>query len=386
MKMTRLWSVFKKCAIEQRRDLWVLVLSLAFAPLFVFIYWLITSSGGSTTYGLLVINQDRGQGSLAAGAALVEQLRSFSYENGAPFLRVIEVKERSDAETRLRNRDAAALMIIPADFSEVVNGMKSSQKVTPTHLEFVGDLTYPTYTVAAVSAMTVADNYLQGISGEVRPVTILETPLGASAARSEFENYVPGLFIFAVVLMIFQAAMLVARECEGGKLIRLRLAGINSFELLGGISTWLVLVSIASVVLTFVTALICGFKSQGSIWLALLVIVLTSISIIGVAMIVASFAKTVSQAFVIANFPLAFLMFLSGAVFPLPRTNLFTLFGHGIAIYDVLPPTHAVIALNKIFTMGSGFADVWFELLMLTILSGLYFGIGVVLFKRMNLH
>ncbi len=383
--MMRFWTVFKKCAVEQKRDLWVLLLSLVFAPLFVFIYWLITSSGGSTTYGLLVIDLDRGTGNLHAGQELVSELRAFAYENGAPFLKVIEAADRSTAESRLRNRDAAAMLIIPADFSEVLDAARLNRQVTPTQLEFVGDLTYPTYTIAAVSAMTVADQYVTSLSGEVRPVGLLETPLGASAARSEFENYVPGLLIFAIVITIFQAAMLVARESEGNKLIRLRLAGVSSFEFLGGVSAWLVLVSLVSIGLTFLTAVVCGFKSQGQIWLALLIAVITSLSIIGVGMVVAAFAKTVSQAFVIANFPLGFLMFLTGTAFPLPRTNLFTVWGHGVAIYDILPPTHAVIALNKIFTLGVGFSEIGYELVMLTILSVIYFGAGVILFQRMNM-
>lgn len=380
--MKRVLAIFIKCVNEQKRDLWVLLLSMFFAPLFVLLYWLITSAGGSTTFGLLVINHDIGP----AGSALVERLRDFTYENGSPFLKVMEVQDRTEAETRLRNRDAAALIIIPADFTAVTEAMHAGQTAGSAQLEFVGDLTYPTYTVAAVSAMTVADNYLLEISGEIRPVTLLETPLGASAARSEFENYVPGLFVLAVVLMIFQAAMMVARECEGGKLIRLKLAGISSAELLGGISAWLVLVSAASVTVTFVAAVGLGFKSQGPIWLALLVTIITSISIIGVGLMVAAFSKNVTQAFVIANFPLGFLMFLTGAVFPLPRTTLFTWFGHAVAIYDILPPTHAVIALNKIFTLGAGWADVRYEVFMLTLLSALFFGCGILLFKKLQLQ
>jgi ABC-2 type transport system permease protein len=380
--MKRILAVFIKCAREQKRDLWVLLLTLFFAPLFVLLYWIITSAGGSTTFGLLVINQDAGPN----GQVLVQRLQSFSYENGAPFLKVIEVDERSDAETRLRNRDAAALLIIPANFSQVTGKLKSGQVNGSTELEFVGDLTYPTYTVAAVSAMTVADNYLIELSGETRPVSIRETPLGASAARSEFENYVPGLFVMAVVLMVFQAAMMVARECEGGKLIRLRLAGIGAAELLGGISAWLVLVAAVSVTITFLAAVLLGFHSQGPLWLALLVTLIASISIIGIGLMVAAFSKTVTQAFVIANFPLGFLMFLTGAVFPLPRTTLFTWFGHAVAIYDILPPTHAVIALNKIFTLGGGWAEIRYEVFMLTLLTVIFFGVGILLFRKFQLQ
>ena len=381
----RFWNIFLKCVREQRRDLWLLALSLSFAPLLVFIYWLITSSGGSTTYGLIVINQDKGVVAFNAGNELITQLKAFSYENGAPFLNVMLENDRSGAEVHLRNRDAAALLVIPQDFSNMIEAMRNGTVSGSTNLEFVGDLTYPTYTVAAVSAMTVADNYIKEMSGEESPIGILETPLGASAARSEFENYVPGLFIFAVLITLFQASMLVARESEGGKLIRLKLAGISSFEFLGGVSAYMALVAVLSAALTFAIAVALGFRSQGSIWLALMVVILTSLSIIGMGMIVASFAKTVSQAFVIANLPFGILMFLSGAAFPLPRTPIFEIWGHGVAIYDILPPTHAVIALNKIFTLGGGLADITYELVMLIALSFISFGAGVVLFNRMNL-
>jgi ABC-2 type transport system permease protein len=388
--MARFWSMFVKCAREQKRDLWVLSLSLAFAPLFVFIYWLMTSAGGSTTYNVLVINHDAGIETpggqiLNSGTELISLMRAFSYENGSPLLKLIESTDRQNAEERLRGREAALLLLIPADFSVVLRGNDPDKKTLTTKLEFVGDLTNPAYTLAAVTAMTVADEYMLKMSGETRPVKIVETALGASSARTEFENYIPGIFIFAVIMMVFQASMLVARESEGGKIIRLRLAGISSFEMLGGMSAWLVVVSTLSVVLTYLTALVFGFHSQGPVLLALLISIITSVSIIGIGMIVASFARSVTQAFVIANFPLGFLMFLTGSIFPLPRANLFTLFGHPFALNDLLPPTHAVIALNKIFTLGADLSDVWFELTMLTILTILYFSVGVVLFKRLNL-
>ena len=55
----RAWTVFLKTLREMSRDKWMLGLTLAFAPFFVFLYWLILS-GGSTSYTVLVINQDTG--------------------------------------------------------------------------------------------------------------------------------------------------------------------------------------------------------------------------------------------------------------------------------------------------------------------------------------
>ncbi len=378
----KLLSVFRKSAREQRRDLWVIGLSLAFAPLFVFIYWLMTGASGSTAYGVLVINQDAPVGGISAGADVVRSLREMSYQSGSPLLRVTETDDLAAAETRLRNREAAALVIIPADFSARLAAFRADDVSASTNLTFVGDLTNPYYTVAAVMAMTAADGYIQNLTSAPRPVEWVEIPLGDSSARTEFENYVPGLLVLAVVLMIFQAAMTPAGEIESGALRRLRLTRLTAFDYLGGTSLWLALVSALAVLLTFGTAVAFGFRSQGPLWLAILIVVLTSFSIIGLGLVVACFSKTVSQAFVIANFPLGFLMFLSGAAFPLPRFNMFTLFGHRFALPDLLPPTHAVVALNKIFTLGAGLGEVTFELAALLFLTAIYFGLGISLFQR----
>lgn len=383
----RLLSVFGKNLRESKRDLWVLLLSLAFAPLFVFLYWLITGGTGSTSYGVLVINRDAPVAisetvSFSAGEEIVNGLRSLTYENGNPLLRVTLESDQARAEQKLRDRAAAVLLIIPEDFSSNLYAFQSGDLSARTNVTFIGDLTNPTYTVAAVMVMTVTDTYTQHVVDAPRPVELVEVPMGASAARTEFENYVPGLFIFSIIILIFQAAMTPARDIESGALRRLRLTRLTSLEYLGGMTLWLTLVALLEVVLTFATALAFGFRSQGPLWLAVLVAVITCLSVIGAGLIVACFSKTVSQAFVIANFPLGLLMFLTGSVFPLPRTNLFTIFGHGVAIYDLLPPTHAVIALNKIFTLGAGLQDVAYELVALTFLSLLYFGVGVWLFKR----
>jgi ABC-2 type transport system permease protein len=387
----RLWQVFIKSVREQKRDLWVLGLSLAFAPLFVFIYWLMTGGTGTTSYGVLVINRDApvtlADGTtFAAGEDVVENLRGLAYQNGSPLLKVTLADDRAAAEGKLRDRAAAALVIIPENFSAQLAAFRAGEPSASADLTFVGDLTNPTYTVAAVMAMTAADAYTQGFTSAPRPVELVEIPLGASAARTEFENYVPGLFVLAVVLMVFQAAMTPARDIESGALRRLRLTPLTALDYLGGSSLWLGLVSVGAVLLTFVTAVSLGFHSQGPLWLAVLVTAITSLSIIGIGLIVACFSKTVSQAFVIANFPLGFLMFLTGAAFPLPRMNLFTLAGRGFALPDLLPPTHAVIALNKIFTLGAGLEQVAFELTALSLLSILYFGLGVWLFQRTQMR
>jgi ABC-2 type transport system permease protein len=385
----KLMSVLLKSLREQMRDLLGLSLSLAFAPFFVLIYWAMFPSG-STTYGVLVLNQDSGiqasNGStMVEGDALVEALRGVSYPDGKPLLKVGQVESRADAENRLRNRDAAALLVIPEGFSRSLDAARSGSTEEGARVTIVGDLANPYYAVAAVMATGTVDAYVQRSAELTRPVGLIEEPLGASGARSEFENYVPGLLVFAVILLLFQAAMVVAREVEAGTLRRLKLTRMSSFDYLGGVSASLVVVGSAAVLLTFATAWALGFHSQGPLWVAVVVGAATTLSVIGVGLVVACFCKTVVQAFLIANFPLGLFMFFSGAIYPIPRLPIASIGDRTVGLYDVLPPTHAVVALNKVLTLGAGIGDVTYELGALLVLSALYFGAGVWLFRRTHL-
>lgn len=386
----RLWRVFLKTLKEQARDMLALSLSLLFAPFFVFLYWLFFPSG-STTYGVLVLNNDLGV-QLADGVALnggsqvVEAMRAVTYADGNPLLQVKLVTDRVEAETRLRNRDAAALVIVPPDFSQAVRAMQREQETDATSVTLVGDLTNPYYAVAAIVANAALDQYLQAAAGQQRPIQVIEEPLGASAARTEFENYVPGILAFSVIMLVFLAAMTVTHEVENGTLRRLQITRLTSLDFLGGVSAAIALHGVVAIVLTFLTALALGFHSQGPLWVAVVIGAMTSLSIVGVGLMIACFSRTVSQAFVIANFPLALFMFFSGAVLPIPKVSLFTLGGRTIGLYDLLPPTHAVVALNKVLTLGVGLEGVIYELTALLVLSVAYLAVGVWLFKRIHLR
>ena len=227
---------------------------------------------------------------------------------------------------------------------------------------------------------------MQEVTGQKPLLGYVEEPLGASAARSEFETYVPASLIFAVIMLIFIASMSVAREIETGTLKRLQLTPISSLDVVGGVSGALILIGVLAITLAFLVAELCGFRSQGPLWVAILVGAVASLSVIGLGMIVASFTRTVSQAFIVANFPMALMMFFSGVIYPLPKVTVFTVGARELGLYDILPPTHAVVALNKVLTLGAGVDEILYELSALTILSVLYFAIGVVLFKKFHLR
>jgi ABC-2 type transport system permease protein len=385
----RVFIIFRKTMREIARDRWMLGLTLAFAPFFVFLYWL-WFQGGSSVYPIAVINQDQGvalrDGSTYnAGDEVSSAIRSITYADGRPLLKVIIVSDQTAAEPLLRDRLATAFIQIPPDFSQTIRAMKAGDRSVTTRITFGGDLSNTYYMIGANMALTTVDTYVQQASGQKPLVNYVEKPLGASATRSEFETYVPGTLIFSVILLIFLASMSVAREIETGALRRLQLTPMTSFDLLGGISLAILLVGAVSSSLSFLVALALGFHSEGPVWATILVSMVSSLSVIGLGMVVASLTRSVSQAFVVANFPLGMMMFFSGVIFPMPPVKLFSVAGRTISPYDILPPTHAVVALNKILTLGASLGDVAYEVAALTILSILYFATGVWIFRKMHL-
>jgi ABC-2 type transport system permease protein len=376
----RLWRVFTRQFLEMRRDIWVLMLSLSFSSVFILMYWMITS-GASTIYDLAVLDNDGGEGA----AALIATFDEVCYPNGDPMLVAQEVADLETGEGLLRDRSTDALLIIPAGYSSALAEFITGGEPAAPEIILSGDLTNPAYPVTAILTAATVEQATYQLSGLNPPLTLREVPLGNSATRTEFEIYVPGILVFAIIIIIFQVSMAVTREVESGGLRRLLFSRATALDFLGGVTLAYVLLSLFSIAMTLGVAVLLGFRSQGSLLLAALVAALASLAVIGCGLIVAAISKSVAQAFVIANFPLAFFMFFSGVIYPMPTAPAFTLFGQVVEWYDFIPATHAVNALNRVFTLGGGIADIPYELIGLTVLSLLYFGLGVVLFDRLKM-
>lgn len=366
---------------EQARDSVTLGLSLVIGPFFVLLYWLMIPSG-STTYGVMIQNLDIGR----QGYQAIQTLEELSYPSGDPLLEVTQISDRDQAQSLLSDRDAEVLLVIPENFSETLDAVSRGEQTEPAEIILVGDLTNPYYAVGAVMAGSVLDEFVQIQTGETRSIQYNEIALGGSAGRSEFDLYIPGILIVSVVMLVFIVSMTITHEVETGTIRHLQMTAMKTSHLLLGLSLPTVLLGIVSLLLTLLVALGLGFHSQGSILLALLIAAITAVSIVGVGLIVAAFSTSVSQAFIIANFPLIFFMFFSGGVYPIPRILIGQIAGINISIYDLIPPTHAVAALNKILTLGSGIHDVLYELISLVVLSLVYYLIGIWIFKRRQMR
>ncbi|WP_068785491.1 P-loop NTPase family protein [Paenibacillus phocaensis] len=94
----------------------------------------------------------------------------------------------------------------------------------------------------------------------------------------------------------------------------------------------------------------------------LLIGILSSFSMVSVSLVVASFLNTVFDVLTVGCFPFFILMFFSGAMFPLPKLNMFSILGHPL-----------------------GITDIRFEILMIVVLTLIYFLAGLLLYQKRKL-
>lgn len=382
----RALAVFAKTAREVRRDLLTVALSVVFAPAFVVLYY-VAFSTTAATYQIVVVNQDDGrtwQGHrLTAGNEIPAVLAAAEDGTGRPLLRVSSAPTREEAVRRIEEGQATAAVVIPRDFSGSIAAVgEDATGVAAVNYTIVGDLSRAAYPVAAVMTDAAIQGYVREATGRSGPVSVVEQPVGGSGARTDFEIYIPGLIVFSVLLLLFLAAMTVAREIESGAMRRLRLTPMSAADYLAGTGGVIALIGVVGVVATFGTARLCGFRSEGSLWVGILVLAIAIVSVIGVGIMVAAVSRTVTRAFVIANFPLGLMMFFSGVILPMPRITWLTIAGHPVGPFETLVPTHAVTALGKVLTLGAGFTDVLFELISMSLLSLVYFAAGIAVLRR----
>ncbi|MFC1627917.1 ABC transporter permease [Gemmatimonadota bacterium] len=386
----RFWSLMRKTLIENLRDWKILSMTLAFAPFFVvlmhFYFGEMTPS-----YTLAVVNRDVGfklsdGGTFEAGEELIAALGAVESEDGGSVLSVRSVRDLESAQEALRDRQVDLVVEIPADFSQTLRAHLEGERTEPAIIRSWGDPANAGYLMAAVwSDMTVWE-YAAIVTEMEAPIVLDPRTTGGVSSLSDFDLYVPGLLVLALMMLMFTAAATLIREKDKGTLIRLRLSCMTLTEWLASISIVQVVLGVAAVILTWFSAVMLGYQASFPFLAMLAVAAISSLSIIAISVLVAAWLRTIFDLMTVGCFPFFILMFFSGGLFPLPEPHLLTLAGRSVTINDLLPTTHATAALGKIMNHGAGLGDVVWELAWIVGLTLLFFIFGLWLFSRRHLR
>ncbi len=374
------WMIAQKTLREAWREPQFSLLILLFPALMILVYYIgfgQSGKGMANYLTILVDNQDRGEN----GATLVNGLRQAEFDD-KPIFTVRAVTSRQEAEILLRERKAALLLTIPADFSERMGGKLPG----PARLEKTGDPYSDLYTFAGGFLDELVDAYVDQTTSWKEPSHSYLEFVSGTGTLNDFQFGVPGVMVFGVLFGIISSAMIMVREQVNGTLLRLRLAGVGGGDLVWGMVLAQIGISAVQLPLAFGTALLFGFDSPGSLLLAIAIGAMLSLSATGLGLVTACFARNDGEAANLATLFMMPMVFLSGAIFPMPPIPLFQIGGQSINAYDFMPSVHAAEAMRRVLIYGDGPDKILYALAALSVLSVLYLALGAWLYQRLRLR
>jgi ABC-2 type transport system permease protein len=186
-------------------------------------------------------------------------------------------------------------------------------------------------------------------------------------------------------MLLFTASTSLLKEVETGTIKRLILSKMNTTELILSLTIIQTVLSTVSLAFAYSIAILLGYKTVGSLFLSIVVCILTAISMIGFSIIVAALCNTVNQILTVGVFPFFLMFFFTGAAFPLPSLKVIEFEKFTIHLNDILSPTHATNAIGKILNVGLGIESILYEIVSIGVLTIIYFYIGIILFHKQHL-
>jgi ABC-2 type transport system permease protein len=356
MKLLRVaWKVL----VEFWREPQLLVLVVGLPVFFV----VITAVGYGTsprlaTYRVSLYVAD----GLSTG--IVQRLESARYEDGRKVFLIDKAENIEAFEDALTRGDS-------------VLGVRVQQvSAGSTEIVIKGDGTSMAFNRAALQLERILKEDSQD------DLRLAERGLPLHGAVSDFQLYAPGMIVFAILLLIPQTAMLVGREVREGTLERLRLSRLSGAEWMSGLALSQMLIAVLQVIFTFAAAALFGFRSAGSLLLAILISLLLSLSAVAMGLAVGRFSRSDSDAINVGSVFTMLQVFLSGSFFAMPGPTLLSLGGVPLGFADVLPATHANLLLQQVMVGGADFAFAWPRLVVMAGLSVVLGGVCLVIFRR----
>ncbi len=383
-------AVARKSLLEWLREPQLLILVI-FAPL-AFLAATMASYGRPflDTHTVLVVNQ------AAQGQALIERIKAQRYADQRP---CFEVQELSAAAAGPRHDNLSANALAAAgeqalqdQSAAVLIKIEPGTEKTALVVTLRGDALNGRYYEATTLLNSLIQEYADQLSGFEPAVKIVEEPAGLppdgrafSGPQHEYDLFVPGMIVFAILLLIPQTAMLLGREVRLGTLKRLRLSPLSAFELHAGIALAQIAVASLQVGVILACAAWMGFHNQGSLLLTMAISLVIAISAIGQGLAVACFSANDSQAVNYGSTVTMLEVFVSGAFFPMPAEALVSIAGHELTLFDLIPATSGMLMLQQVSSYGAGWHEIALRMGLTLGLSFIYLVLGVIVFNRLQM-
>jgi ABC-2 type transport system permease protein len=289
-----------------------------------------------------------------------------------PEFEILFYEQVSEALEDLKIGKLTGFVVIPQGFGAAIEKYQLGE-ISEIPLELTYDETDPMSAPRIIPIIRTAALQFLGIK-----IPLNLRVKGTQPEIKEFINFfVPGLIIFGLMILAPITGRRMLSDKEKGFLPRLFTTPIKSAEFILGYSLPYILIVIIQIIIYINVGLLIGLKIIGSIWLAFLIFFIIGLCSIGIAMIVATLAKSEAQGETISWLLLIPLAMLSGLWFSTEEM-------HPVmkSIAQVLPFSHAADASRHIITTGASFKAVSHDFLFVVGWALILFAVGIVLFKR----
>jgi ABC-2 type transport system permease protein len=302
-------------------------------------------------------------------------------------VQLIEISTKTQAEERLLSAEIKSVIVIPQNFSS------SIQDQIQAKITIVTDPSNPTISQGLIQFFNtiieiVSDHFSKGMIELGMPLSnpdFVLNPISINiesivpGGSSSFDFIAPG-FIALNVMMSGLSALgaALARERESGTLAGILMSPISRTSIILGKTVSHTIRNLFQASITIAIAiLIFGITIRGNPLLIATILIVGTISFLGLGIVATSITKEQESAQLVLGLLQFPMMFLSGVLFPVEQMpSILQL------VSKVLPLTYAVDALRKVMILGAGIEAVIQPLIILIILGVGTMTLGVPLFNK----
>lgn len=372
-----------KDLIEFKRSRIGLVFSILFPVMIIAMFGYMFPSSANMVHDVQVglVPEDSGPYS----GNVTSMLRSF-YSNSSTF-NLVDVPSVDQAKAKIMSGEIKGAVVIPQNFSDNIQSGNQAQVIIFT------DPSNPALSAAVTQAFSGAVRLISdqlakqmissGMSGvspdfilqPISPVTETVVPGGGNY----FDFIAPGFIAMSVMMSgLTGLGAAIAREREIGTLDGFLMCPISRVSIIMGktISRTSLNLIQGSIIIGL-AVLLFGVHIRGNPLLIVFILVLGTLSFLGLGIIATAVAKEQESAQLILGLLQFPMMFLCGVLFPVEQMPVPLQ-----VVSRFLPLTYAVNALRKVMILGAGISGIIFELIVLVILCGVTVFAGVPLFDR----
>ncbi|HHF08613.1 MAG: ABC transporter permease [Thermotogae bacterium] len=284
----------------------------------------------------------------------------------------IFVDSEEELKQFLLDEKADVAMVIPEGF---LSAMLKKQEIK---VRLIPSPSNPQMAMAAAQGITAS---IGGSIGNMNDKFTLEMENPGGGEFNYYSFMAPGIMAMVAIMSVVNGlAAAITTEKERGTLDGILTTPIPRYSIvLGKTLAQGIRGILQAIIILLIAVFLFGATVQGSILLALFVLVLGIMSFIGVGIIITAGAPDQETSQMILTTLMFPMMFLSGVFFPVNQMPSFMQ-----SISKFFPLTYAAEALRKVMVLGGTFQNISGDVIILLIFSVITFSLAVPLFGKLT--